>query len=1536
MRIPRYRLRAGTVDSTDSTYTLQTLEPRLLLSAVSASELQQLLSSITTTGSDAEVRLPTEVVTEENPDGEAGISTTTSLGLIKLTDMQGDNRYSHLDGSGYSVVVLDTGIDLDHSYWGADADGNGIADRIVYNYDFVNNDGDASDGNNHGSNCTSIIASEGAHPGLAPGVDIISLKVLNDSGSGSFSYIESALQWVVNNAEAYNVAAVNMSLGDSQNLSASGSHRGLGDEIASLAAMDVIVVSAAGNDFYSHGSEQGASYPSVDPNSLCVGAVYDSGSSSWSYGSGAKAYSSGADRITPFSQRHETLTDIFAPGAPIIGASGSGGTCVMHGTSQAAPHVAGAAVLAQQLAVEQLGRRLTVSEFADLMRSTGVSVTDGDDEDDNVTNTGVTWKRLDMLALAEAIDAMGGPETSGRFDFGTADSPLASGYTRVSPATTYSAEQGYGWTDGSLDSRNRPDGTDITRDFCFSGDATFAADLASDTYQVKITLGDMAYSFRDNMRIYLEGQLVDTVTTWTGITHTGVYTVNVADQQLNVRLVDDEGLSQIVCINELVALPRGPQVTEASVADVTTNVLSSITLTFNEAIDADDFTPADVLGFSGPMGAITVTDVVKLSDTQYRLDFAEQSAAGSYQLVLGTGITDANDNPMDQDGDGTGGEMADRYTLSFEIVSTDFDFGTAESPIASGYTPVTAETAYDARAGYGWQAGTIQGRNRATGSDELRDFCFNDDGTFAVDLANGVYEVQVALGESEYHFRDSMGVYMEGSLVDTVTTWTGHTHQQWYTVTVEDGQLNVRFLDGGGISDIVSLQALRVRPASLVVASRTPETYVAGSTGSVTLTFNRAVDESTLTAGKVLSFSGPSGALSVNAVTRLSATDYRITFDSVSDVGTYWMTLSSNIQDLYGAYLDTDGDGREGETVQDRYTLQFDVHDWLFDFGLADSPTPAGYIPISPESQYLDDAAYGWTAGDLDARDRGLGTDLTRDFCFSGDATFEVAVPNDTYAVTVTLGDMAYSFRDDMQVYLEGELAGSATTWTGITRTATYTTTVADGKLTLRILDGGGISDIVCINSMEIAAIAPYVVSATPDQTRVHKVSSATITFSEAIDPASFTADDVTIQTPGGAISPTGITRLLDHQYRIDLPTQSAVGDYQITLAATITDTSGNPLDQDRDGQAGEATDDRYSFGFSIAARSFDFGTAGSPVETGYLQVTTDTSYSSGTGFGFSAGTLDSRDRAIGSDDGLRDFVFARDATFLVDLPNGDYDVTVSLGDLAYSFRDDMRVYLEDSLAGTVTTWTGIVNTSTYRTTVSDGQLTIRFYDPDGISEIVCVNALDIAAVEGSAASAGSSMDAPASEPILQPAPELTAQPIEAAAAYEPIAWVEPTVTVTGSTEPADTATVPAPAGSGEPAAALTSDVPIAPATMPALAAALAERAAQRPATPTAASDALASAPKAAVPEAAPARPAAVIEATPAAPAALALAPAAARPGAAADPSASGAGATAAAAEAVSAQAEADELGPQTLAPVDADGEVFDLLESLPELALAA
>jgi subtilisin family serine protease len=71
--------------------------------------------------------------------------------LIRLDQFRADPRFAGINGAGQTVAVIDTGIDLNHPFFGPDANGNGIADRIVFSWDYSgSNDSNASDLDGHG------------------------------------------------------------------------------------------------------------------------------------------------------------------------------------------------------------------------------------------------------------------------------------------------------------------------------------------------------------------------------------------------------------------------------------------------------------------------------------------------------------------------------------------------------------------------------------------------------------------------------------------------------------------------------------------------------------------------------------------------------------------------------------------------------------------------------------------------------------------------------------------------------------------------------------------------------------------------------------------------------------------------------------------------------------------------------------------------------------------------------------------------------------------------------------------------------------------------------------------------------------------------------------------------------------------------------------------------------------------------------------------------------------------------------------------
>ena len=84
--------------------------------------------------------------------------------------------------------------------------------------------------------------------------------------------------------------------------------------------------------------------------------------------------------------------------------------------------------------------------------------------------------------------------------------------------------------------------------------------------------------------------------------------------------------------------------------------------------------------------------------------------------------------------------------------------------------------------------------------------------------------------------------------------------------------------------------------------------------------------------------------------------------------------------------------------------------------------------------------------------------------------------------------------------------------------------------------------------------------------------------------------------------------------------------------------------------------------------------------------------------------------------------------TFAVDLPNGQHEVTVTLGD-ADRIQPDQMVFLEDQLVATVTTAANAFFTETYPVTVSDGRLDLKIQSGDVAATL---NAMVLVSVEGS------------------------------------------------------------------------------------------------------------------------------------------------------------------------------------------------------------
>ena len=240
------------------------------------------------------------------PDFEAKAYAQTvpwGIGHVKAPQVHS----AGYQGSGIKVAVIDTGIRTNHE------------DLTVYGGYDTTGTGSYNDNNGHGTHVAGTIAALNNSVGVlgaAPAARLYAVKVLDASGSGSYSNIISGIQWAINNG----MNVINMSLGGSSGSTA------LQDACNAAYNAGILVVAAAGNEGTSSGSTECISYPARYSSVMAVGSITSSNVRS------------------SFSSTGSTL-EIMAPGSNIYSTTYNGSYGTMSGTSMACPHVVGVAAL---------------------------------------------------------------------------------------------------------------------------------------------------------------------------------------------------------------------------------------------------------------------------------------------------------------------------------------------------------------------------------------------------------------------------------------------------------------------------------------------------------------------------------------------------------------------------------------------------------------------------------------------------------------------------------------------------------------------------------------------------------------------------------------------------------------------------------------------------------------------------------------------------------------------------------------------------------------------------------------------------------------------------------------------------------------------------------------------------------------------------------------------------------------------------------------------------------------------------------------
>ncbi len=296
------------------------------------------------TGGDAlraEIAKQSGVMYVEQDQIMSALAAPGSWGLDRIDQARGINGdYSPgYTGAGVRVYVLDTGVNILHQ---------DLENRVSYGADFIN-ENLRSDMNGHGSHVAGTVA--GTIFGVAKAAEIVAVKVLSGSGSGSNSQVISGINWAAQNAPVPSV--ISMSLGGAKS-------QATDDAVTAAFNKGHIITVAAGND----DADACGTSPAAAGGKGGVITVM------------ATDKPSGDSDVRASYSSYGPCCDIFAPGTNItsIWKGSTTDTKTISGTSMATPHVAG--VAAQLLQKHNMDRAAALAELFATSSKNTVSIHD--------------------------------------------------------------------------------------------------------------------------------------------------------------------------------------------------------------------------------------------------------------------------------------------------------------------------------------------------------------------------------------------------------------------------------------------------------------------------------------------------------------------------------------------------------------------------------------------------------------------------------------------------------------------------------------------------------------------------------------------------------------------------------------------------------------------------------------------------------------------------------------------------------------------------------------------------------------------------------------------------------------------------------------------------------------------------------------------------------------------------------------------------------------------------------------------------------
>ncbi len=249
-------------------------------------------------------------------------------------------------GAGVTMAIIDTGLDGNHTALDDLDDDNSTDDpKVIAFYDAINNPQATNgseifpyDDNGHGTHCAGITAGTGApsyqHVGVAPQANLVGVKVLSGSGSGSYAQVMAGMEWTVEKRHEFNIRAASMSLGGPAVSEWTTSEQESVNRMANeMMRAGVAIFIAAGNSAFS--AQIGT--PGSAEDAITIGALDKD------------------TAIAIYSSQGPTEEGRIKPNMAFVGSSVNApdantgdGYVALSGTSMATPGAAGVAVLMYQ------------------------------------------------------------------------------------------------------------------------------------------------------------------------------------------------------------------------------------------------------------------------------------------------------------------------------------------------------------------------------------------------------------------------------------------------------------------------------------------------------------------------------------------------------------------------------------------------------------------------------------------------------------------------------------------------------------------------------------------------------------------------------------------------------------------------------------------------------------------------------------------------------------------------------------------------------------------------------------------------------------------------------------------------------------------------------------------------------------------------------------------------------------------------------------------------------------------------------------